>query len=455
MQLPGTECRAEWAATTREALDQQQECFYRMHEMELWRDIDAALFTIRHQILEQPYLVAHHRTTTARDTAVSIDGACIEHATPSSAADPLLLVLGVVSYNVWNFNRNWEHRLTMLHEQISATGAAVVALQEVRYDLFEELASAEWIRSLMPSLLPEHELALTMAPRSRFQIHAIMQLFRRHGLTRHHEWQFVYEPSMTYLEIARNRFHVDEGLAVLSRYPIVETERLRLTRSFFDPDDDHHRACLRVKLALPPAAPGQAPQHVNLFNTHLSLSAAARRRTAVELWRWIKSFPEPAVLVGDLNATPDDDAIRFLTGELELDGERGDMIDAWSAMHHRHPDDHDAAATAPSLDHENGYTFIAWNRTKRIDFVLTRNGLAVDSFHRLGLLPHERCHAPCRDAAHQTHADRGQHDTTLPAECLSTCGLTQEQLEALYASDHLGLHATFTMKPQSPPTRST
>jgi endonuclease/exonuclease/phosphatase family metal-dependent hydrolase len=59
--------------------------------------------------------------------------------------------------------------------------------------------------------------------------------------------QFVFQPAMTYLDIKSYRFsHVDEGVAIFSRLPILESSFIRLSRNFSDREDEHQRICLRA-----------------------------------------------------------------------------------------------------------------------------------------------------------------------------------------------------------------
>jgi endonuclease/exonuclease/phosphatase family metal-dependent hydrolase len=287
-----------------------------------------------------------------------------------------------------------------------ATDAAIIALQEVRYDIFQE------IESVMQRQLGGQAHSDISGFRSRFQIDAIVSRFTNHSQSNAPVWQFVYEPSMTYLELHQRRFHVDEGLAFLSKYPILESSALRLTRDFADASDDHHRSCLRIKVQIPcasSASTASAPPSVcalNVFNTHLSLSATARRRTVVEIWQWIVQFDGPSVLVGDLNATPDDDAIRFLTGQLELEGAKGDFRDAWQTLY----------SNSDIAELKQGFTFFSWEPTKRIDFVLVRGNIDIQSMQRLGMVSSK---------------------LVPPA--------TQQQIEEQYASDHYGLSAVLSL----------
>jgi len=45
--------------------------------------------------------------------------------------------------------------------------------------------------------------------------------------------------------------HEDEGVAIFTVYPILETSHIILTRNFSDPVDQHQRVCLRALIDTP------------------------------------------------------------------------------------------------------------------------------------------------------------------------------------------------------------
>ncbi|MEH0419479.1 endonuclease/exonuclease/phosphatase family protein [Streptomyces sp. B21-083] len=105
---------------------------------------------------------------------------------------------------------------------------------------------------------------------------------------------------------------VDVGNAVLSRWPVVESEAMRLPA----PDElDDGRLALYARLA---AAPGH---HVPFFTTHLTSAAHAsevRRQQVTALAEFVAKrrvgTAYPPVITGDFNAWPDSDEIRLFGG---------------------------------------------------------------------------------------------------------------------------------------------
>ncbi|MFB5189289.1 endonuclease/exonuclease/phosphatase family protein [Alicyclobacillus fastidiosus] len=75
-----------------------------------------------------------------------------------------------------------------------------------------------------------------------------------------------------------------------------------------------------------------------ILNTHLDhMSQSAREHGAVLIASFLKSFTQehqcPAILMGDLNSTPDNPVVQFLSGQQNLAGNRVKLTDA-SVINH-------------------------------------------------------------------------------------------------------------------------
>ncbi|WP_277679973.1 endonuclease/exonuclease/phosphatase family protein [Gracilibacillus dipsosauri] len=123
------------------------------------------------------------------------------------------------------------------------------------------------------------------------------------------------------------------GTAVLSKYPIIDSENIHLS-SF----GNEQRGLLRTKINVKGI-------HVHFYNTHLGLNVAERLAQIAEINEVKSSFSGPSVLVGDLNAEPD-------SKELQLLLQEGNLVDVFA-----------------NGDESN--TFPVINPTKRIDYILT------------------------------------------------------------------------------------
>jgi endonuclease/exonuclease/phosphatase family metal-dependent hydrolase len=138
------------------------------------------------------------------------------------------------------------------------------------------------------------------------------------------------------------------GNQILSRHPFVSTDvyRMRVNGQF-------RRAIAEATIDIRGA-------RVNVFSTHLDNSSAEIREAQVrELIAFLSRFPEPQVVLGDLNAVPDAPEIRALSDRL---------FDAWSEAV-----DEDRAVGYPDNPAGPGTR----TRGKRIDYILHSPGLSA------------------------------------------------------------------------------
>lgn len=219
----------------------------------------------------------------------------------------------VMTFNIWNYTRPWKERRELIAGLIEQHRPEAVALQETRHDFRYERGKGQG-----------EQLA---------------------ELTGYHATVAV---GQVYLPILR----VDESVTILTQERPQRTVQRELTKLSRERNDENQRVCVGVLL------------HVNghemyVFDTHFSLSARARLQNAVEIDRFIKDVSQSsaAVVMGDFNAEPDADSIRFLCGAYSHAGETGDFFDCWTAAH---PD-------APGL------TYASYGPVRRIDYALARN----------------------------------------------------------------------------------
>ncbi|KAF4319469.1 hypothetical protein G195_007204 [Phytophthora kernoviae 00238/432] len=243
----------------------------------------------------------------------------------------------ILSYNVWNTNpssdvygaaNRWSQyakRLDHLVEFVKESRAGVIGFQEVRYD----------------------------------------------GV--------FGEPAMSYLNSRNPYERIEEGPAIFSKYPIVSTDYMLLSRDPNDPNDSHQRLCLHAVIDFPKWG------EIDVYVTHLSLSERSREQTKVEIWEYMRQGKgKTQVLLGDLNSEPHSLGIRFLRGEAELLGQTTDMKDAWLELHK------EAGPRSTDLeDRQHKFTFPSDNPSKRIDFVLYRGEGEVKECKIIGQEPTE------------------------------------------------------------------
>lgn len=169
----------------------------------------------------------------------------------------------MVSYNIWNLNAPWQPRLKLLGQQLHILNPEIIGFEEVRFSNQDQ--------TIYPSQKSIH------------QIDDLSNSLRG--------YQYVFQPAMTYLHRERIQ-HDDEGVAIFSRSPILESDFVLFTRNFSDHEDTHQRICLRslVNTSIGP---------IHFFVTHFSLSASARMRNVLELWNFILKYDDyPQILVG-------------------------------------------------------------------------------------------------------------------------------------------------------------
>jgi len=97
---------------------------------------------------------------------------------------------------------------------------------------------------------------------------------------------------------------LSEGIAVLSRLPVIDHDRLAL--------GSQSRVAQRVTVGLPDG------RVLDVYNVHLAnRDSETRLAQARRLLAWIDERPDrPLVLVGDFNSRPDSAPWRMLTGRL-------------------------------------------------------------------------------------------------------------------------------------------
>jgi endonuclease/exonuclease/phosphatase family metal-dependent hydrolase len=222
-------------------------------------------------------------------------------------------VLRCLTLNLWGAEAPLEARMALIEEGIGALAPDLVALQEV----------CEW-----PGL-PNQAAALA----------------ERTGL------QYVFAPTVAF----RGGY---EGLAFLSRVAIAAHEALELPHA----STEERRILLSARLQL-------GERQLWVHNTHLNYRLAHGRQREDQvraIHRVVSSrIPsEPQLLLGDLNARPESDEIRWLTGLTTLDGQRVVYQDAWARVHPGEP----GWTWARSNPYTNRLAFLQPDR--RLDYIL-------------------------------------------------------------------------------------
>ncbi|XP_064600572.1 uncharacterized protein LOC135466802 isoform X2 [Liolophura sinensis] len=287
------------------------------------------------QMADQPSCVSQSGSSKAGAT----DGDSDEPACEKVCSDKL--TLKVLSQNIWNFfnvehtEEDYVRRMKILGPVLQSAAADIIGLQEVRY---------------------QHGSGLELGPSQMSHLYHYLP-----------DYQFIFQPAMTQgRSIKKGR--CEEGLAIFSRFPILNYDYLLLNRNKSDPTDGHQRICLHAEIAVPSFG------KVHVFVSHLSLSDSARQKSVVQIREYMLQFDGPAFLLGDLNAEPQEDSIRYLSGQAELQNSRvSDLLDTWLVSNEEGP---------------SGLTFSSLEKKpdRRIDYIFMRKSgdITVDEINLIG-----------------------------------------------------------------------
>lgn len=238
-------------------------------------------------------------------------------------------MLRVVTINLWQEQGPWERRIQFLIQSLRELTPDAICFQEVR-DVAEKIPNQ----------------AKTIADALGYQ--------------------YAYAP-------AEQWGGGDEGLAILSRVPIEETEWHELPRW----ENRCRRICLGI--AINPVSrrdnvhsdKNDAGDHgrVWIFTTHLAYlmeDGALREEQVIAADRFIKDkrrAEDLTIFTGDFNTEPQADEIRYLKGLTSIDGKRSYYQDAFALCH---PDEHGFTWSKC-----NPYTEpLTWlQRDRRLDYI--------------------------------------------------------------------------------------
>ena len=191
--------------------------------------------------------------------------------------------LKVLTLNLWGEQPPLERRMALVVQGLAQLAPDVVGLQEVRE---------------VPGKLENQ--AATLARQGGFG--------------------HVYVPTMPW-----GGGH--EGLAILSRHPIAEQAVLELPHSHAE----ERRLLLSARVDTPAGAVWVHTTHLNYRLHH------GRQRedqvVALEAAVASREMDTPQIILGDFNARPESDEIRWMSGLTTLAGRRVYYQDAWARLH--------------------------------------------------------------------------------------------------------------------------
>ena len=202
------------------------------------------------------------------------------------------MFLRAVTLNFWGTQAPLERRLDLATRQLAALAPDVVGMQEVRpLDGKSGQTTAD-------------------------------VLAERLGLDRVYAVAVSWADDLLGPGIAAG----EEGLAILSRFPVLEQRVTQLPQ----PRPTEARILLSARIGAPTGA-------IWFHTTHLHYrldDGVAREEQVVAIDQVVRALGRdaadlPQILCGDFNAPPDADEIRFLRGLTTLAGRRTHFQDAW------------------------------------------------------------------------------------------------------------------------------
>lgn len=237
--------------------------------------------------------------------------------------------LRLSTLNIWNKSGPWPERLKLIRSELERLKPAVLGLQEVlRFapDGLEQFAPT-------PSTCQATEIA--------------------------HEFDYT----VAYALASDYGHGLKFGNALLSQFPILETRAFALPGL----ETGESRSLLYARLETPF---GELPVFVTHLNWKLHQGSVRLRQVRFIAERITELVPVrsrflPPVLMGDFNAEPDADEIRYLRGLAVVDEESVFFADAWVYGA-------DAAQPGATFDRANDYARVAREPSRRIDYIFVR-----------------------------------------------------------------------------------
>ena len=244
-------------------------------------------------------------------------------------------VVRVLTLNMWGEQPPLERRIEMIVAGLHDLEPDVVGLQEVRQ-----------IEGQLPN--------------------QAQMLAQRMG------WHYVWAPATKW-------GGGEEGVAILAKHPIGAHEQVTLPPA----RPEETRVCLMARVDTPSGSLHCYTTHLNYRLTH----GIEREQQVLAIDDFVRAHKTelPQIVMGDFNATPDHDEIRYLRGLHTLGGRRAFYQDAYAR---RHPVENEAGFT---WARRNPFTErLRWlERDRRIDYIfltpISRDGRGVVHDARLVL----------------------------------------------------------------------
>ena len=234
------------------------------------------------------------------------------------------MTLRIATLNIWNKAGPWPERLGLIRRELGELGPDVLGLQEV-------------LRMTTPGAAPDA---------ASCQATEIC-----HGLP----YEIAYAPAMHY----GGGLHF--GNAVCSRWPIRHVAHFPLPGA----DSSEARVLLHARVETPHGVLPVFVTHLNWKLHHGSIRLEQVRFIVDTVFEHcpVDDGQLPPVLMGDFNAGPESDEIRYLSGHATVEGKSVYFADAWV---------HAGDGPGYTFDRKNRFAALAHEPPRRIDYVFVR-----------------------------------------------------------------------------------
>jgi len=233
--------------------------------------------------------------------------------------------LRIATLNIWNKSGPWPERCQAIRSGIRRLAPDVLGLQEV----------LRLTRDGVPVITPEQDQATELATGLGYEI--------AYGAAMHYGGGLLF------------------GNALLSRHPIVEQKVVPLPAK----DASEARSVLYALVETPAGLLPTFVTHLNWKLHHGSVRLSQVRFLVDTIFELapIDEARLPPVLMGDFNAEPGSDEIRYLTGLATVEGKSVYFADAWVY-----------AGEGPgyTFDRKNRFAALAHEPPRRIDYIFVR-----------------------------------------------------------------------------------
>ncbi|HEY6557549.1 MAG TPA: endonuclease/exonuclease/phosphatase family protein [Polyangiaceae bacterium] len=236
--------------------------------------------------------------------------------------------LRIATLNVWNKSGPWPARLELIRAELARAQPDVLGLQEI----------------------------LRLSPSDGAESHPGPETCQASEIAEGLGYQVVYGPASDW------HGGLTLGNALCSRYPILDHQNFVLPGA----ESGETRALLYARVQTPDGALPVFVTHLNWKLHHGSVRTAQIKAVVGHVFDLAPKGDTclPPVLMGDFNAEPEADEIRYLRGYTGLGGSTVYFTDAWV-----YAGDGSQGAT---FDRRNRFAALAHEPPRRIDYIFVR-----------------------------------------------------------------------------------